>query len=103
MISLPPSTGSISPTSTTTVRLGRYQRSWNAWTAAGVAASSVLILPIGERSASGCPAKKVVRIRRSEEHTSELQSLMLNSYAVFCLKKNNKEHQTDIYTSSKSL
>src|SRR3546814_1072401 len=27
-------------------------------------------------------------IRRSEEHTSELQSLMLNSYAVFCLKKN---------------
>src|SRR3546814_8489642 len=25
--------------------------------------------------------------RRSEEHTSELQSLMSNSYAVFCLKK----------------
>src|SRR3546814_1786098 len=28
--------------------------------------------------------------RRSEEHTSELQSLMRISYAVFCLKKNNK-------------
>src|SRR3546814_6859552 len=28
--------------------------------------------------------------RRSEEHTSELQSLMRNSYAVFCLKK--KKH-----------
>src|SRR3546814_14876638 len=27
-------------------------------------------------------------IARSEEHTSELQSLMRNSYAVFCLKKN---------------
>src|SRR3546814_4522589 len=27
-------------------------------------------------------------IDRSEEHTSELQSLMRNSYAVFCLKKN---------------
>src|SRR3546814_5352214 len=27
--------------------------------------------------------------RRSEEHTSELQSLMRTSYAVFCLKKNN--------------
>src|SRR3546814_8153883 len=26
---------------------------------------------------------------RSEEHTSELQSLMRNSYAVFCLKKKN--------------
>src|SRR3546814_10247591 len=29
--------------------------------------------------------------RRSEEHTSELQSLMRNSYAVFCLKKKKKE------------
>src|SRR3546814_11394734 len=29
-------------------------------------------------------------IDRSEEHTSELQSLMRISYAVFCLKKNNK-------------
>src|SRR3546814_3373303 len=28
-------------------------------------------------------------IVRSEEHTSELQSLMRNSYAVFCLKKKN--------------
>src|SRR3546814_2953588 len=30
---------------------------------------------------------------RSEEHTSELQSLMRNSYAVFCLKK--KKHNTN--------
>src|SRR3546814_13529581 len=29
--------------------------------------------------------------RRSEEHTSELQSLMRTSYAVFCLKKNKKQ------------
>src|SRR3546814_7436969 len=29
--------------------------------------------------------------QRSEEHTSELQSLMRNSYAVFCLKKKNKK------------
>src|SRR3546814_3302678 len=28
--------------------------------------------------------------KRSEEHTSELPSLMRTSYAVFCLKKNNK-------------
>src|SRR3546814_6396269 len=28
--------------------------------------------------------------QRSEEHTSELQSLMRSSYAVFCLKKTNK-------------
>src|SRR3546814_7857330 len=30
--------------------------------------------------------------RRSEEHTSELQSLMRISYAVFCLKKNTYKH-----------
>src|SRR3546814_1150816 len=30
--------------------------------------------------------------RRSEEHTSELQSLMRISYAVFCLKKKNHRH-----------
>src|SRR3546814_2680700 len=30
------------------------------------------------------------RHTRSEEHTSELQSLMRNSYAVFCLKQKNK-------------
>src|SRR3546814_3033528 len=32
---------------------------------------------------------------RSEEHTSELQSLMRISYAVFCLKKKQKKHQTN--------
>src|SRR3546814_9762868 len=32
---------------------------------------------------------------RSEEHTSELQSLMRNSYAVFCLKK-NKTNKTNV-------
>src|SRR3546814_2943690 len=36
---------------------------------------------VGDGSASG---------RRSEEHTSELQSLMRISYAVFCLKKKKK-------------
>src|SRR3546814_8393852 len=32
---------------------------------------------------------------RSEEHTSELQSLMRISYAVFCLKKQNKDNITE--------
>src|SRR3546814_1144759 len=32
--------------------------------------------------------------RRSEEHTSELQSLMRISYAVFCLKKKKKQKKT---------
>src|SRR3546814_5433948 len=33
---------------------------------------------------------------RSEEHTSELQSLMRISYAVFCLKKKKKQNHTHI-------
>src|SRR3546814_3403780 len=43
-------------------------------------------LAIGERQSLG-------RDERSEEHTSELQSLMRISYAVFCLKKKKKRQQ----------
>src|SRR3546814_7208052 len=39
-----------------------------------------------------------VRVLRSEEHTSELQSLMRISYAVFCLK--NKKHSNTIRTTN---
>src|SRR3546814_1416691 len=38
--------------------------------------------------------------QRSEEHTSELQSLMRISYAVFCLKKTKTKHK---YTQNKTL
>src|SRR3546814_3856805 len=37
-------------------------------------------------------SEKFLRFIRSEEHTSELQSLMRISYAVFCFKKYNKSH-----------
>src|SRR3546814_1033573 len=36
----------------------------------------------------------LIMSHRSEEHTSELQSLMRISYAVFCLKKNKKKKTT---------
>src|SRR3546814_8789636 len=39
------------------------------------------------RTAAQSHSERQVRQIRSEEHTSELQSLMRNSYAVFCLKK----------------
>src|SRR3546814_3115835 len=41
-----------------------------------------------------CPRHLVLDgdVQRSEEHTSELQSLMRISYAVFCLKKKTKTH-----------
>src|SRR3546814_1316231 len=38
---------------------------------------------------------------RSEEHTSELQSLMRISYAVFCLKKKTKKKKTHIIVQQK--
>src|SRR3546814_7022632 len=44
------------------------------------------------------PARPAAAVRklRSEEHTSELQSLMRISYAVFCLKKKHRPIETNI-------
>src|SRR3546814_1704643 len=47
---------------------------------------------VEDAAAADQDAVNVERKRRSEEHTSELQSLMRNSYAVFCLKKKNKSN-----------
>src|SRR3546814_6108063 len=44
-----------------------------------------------DRAQDPQPAKPVLALGRSEEHTSELQSLMRISYAVFCLKKKENE------------
>src|SRR3546814_3249062 len=62
-------------------------RSWSH----GVRNLAVFPFPIMERAQkSGIGLK---RFERSEEHTSELQSLMRISYAVFCLKKKIKENR----------
>src|SRR3546814_2435228 len=48
----------------------------------------------------GCGAlRRSSTMRRSEEHTSELQSLMRISYAVFCLKK-KKQSQSHTETTT---
>src|SRR3546814_4557889 len=52
---------------------------------------------MGIVAAGGCMHQHNGAIR-SEEHTSELQSLMRISYAVFCLKKKNKTHTTKPHT-----
>src|SRR3546814_6289842 len=55
------------------------------------------VMPGGERVAALAPGEKgeahVEIGQRSEEHTSELQSLMRNSYAVFCLQKKKTRAQ----------
>src|SRR3546814_2390642 len=53
-------------------------------------------------SASCRDARRLLRVpgnARSEEHTSELQSLMRISYAVFCLKK-KKQYQNDTHNKN---
>src|SRR3546814_2616284 len=46
-------------------------------------------------------ATRIFFVARSEEHTSELQSLMRISYAVFCLKKKKKYIQQNKHTHIK--
>src|SRR3546814_4101091 len=62
---------------------------WSSVSQSGYALMAVCVIGL---SASALPAL------RSEEHTSELQSLMRISYAVFCLTKKNN-HQTCIIHS----
>src|SRR3546814_5874187 len=54
---------------------------------------SFLAFDIAMSVARECPWRGK-RVRRSEEHTSELQSLMRISYAVFCLKKKTTTNTT---------
>src|SRR3546814_8835472 len=54
----------------------------------------------------GLPIKKALLELegvRSEEHTSELQSLMRISYAVFCLKTQTKKHHKNTSQTVKSI
>src|SRR3546814_3418435 len=54
-------------------------------------ATSAFISPtVGRRALFMMRWRGIIDLSRSEEHTSELQSLMRISYAVFCLKKKNK-------------
>src|SRR3546814_9240501 len=48
-------------------------------------------------------ARQAGRIGRSEEHTSELQSLMRISYAVFCLKTKKKKHKKHTTTNNQKM
>src|SRR3546814_5803848 len=62
---------------------------------------------VREVRARGCVeatrSRLQVRRNRSEEHTSELQSLMRISYAVFCLKKKNRNQHKTKYRSQHHL
>src|SRR3546814_5753069 len=65
--------------------------------------------PRDRASAPRCSASASVRASgsraspRSEEHTSELQSLMRISYAVFCLKKKKSQQKHNKYMTNDSI
>src|SRR3546814_9159263 len=57
---------------------------------------------IGQDQSARRPSQQMhaqLAFQRSEEHTSELQSLMRNSYAVSCLKTKNKQQNTTTHKS----
>src|SRR3546814_4857932 len=58
------------------------------------------LLLLGEEEALIARMREAVfeHVQRSEEHTSELQSLMRLSYAVFCLKKKNTKTDNEAIT-----
>src|SRR3546814_3642931 len=69
-------------------------------TCAVAGTSAICIAPLPMIAPPQVQAQSLARaIRRSEEHTSELQSLMRISYAVFCLK--NKHHLSYYSTINK--
>src|SRR3546814_1628115 len=68
--------------------------------------------PVGSGSGDTVPALEIApdrppahegveEVQRSEEHTSELQSLMRISYAVFCLKKKKIKNKKELATQTK--
>src|SRR3546814_9686342 len=80
------------------------------WSALNRSTFAIAVLKLSRESMSRAPNvcssrftgnPSSVMARRSEEHTSELQSLMRISYAVFCLKK--KKNRQTIHTYTKQL
>src|SRR3546814_7194613 len=73
---------------------GRRSPSWRRSRRRSASRARMSAAGSGARSrAAGSPRPSRLS-RRSEEHTSELQSLMRNSYAVFCLKKKKTTEKT---------
>src|SRR3546814_3246218 len=64
---------------------------------AGLLASPVYAADAGIRVEQAWARASIGTSRRSEEHTSELQSLMRISYAVFCLKKKNNVYRNSTF------
>src|SRR3546814_6599139 len=101
------------PRSTRTDTLFPYTTLFRSTGPAAPSACAPIWTPCISRSSTASTTARGTRARRSEEHTSELQSLMRISYAVFCLKKKKKtvvqtytkdrHNQLDIYCDKLAL
>src|SRR3546814_18375114 len=87
------------PRSTRTDTLFPYTTLFRSHAVAIVAAEPPVIVA-GEPDRAHRARFVAVGVLRSEEHTSELQSLMRISYAVFCLKKKNKHKHEEIINNT---
>src|SRR3546814_1986964 len=89
----------VSPWRSTNGRVASMSASqwYGAASSASTSGVGSSVRPARLRKNCSRPAGEMIsRHERSEEHTSELQSLMRNSYAVFCLKK-KKPHNKQTY------
>src|SRR3546814_5022104 len=83
-----------------------YNATWAGFVAAPSGVVAVLLSPFIGKNIGRFDARMFATIAfvffgisyRSEEHTSELQSLMRISYSVFCLKKKTKKHTAEHFT-----
>src|SRR3546814_2136899 len=87
------------PRSTRTDTLFPYTTLFRSWRAGsmrnGVPSAADPAMKRARASPKIGPARSRAASSRSEEHTSELQSLMRISYAVFCLKKKKTQNNMD--------
>src|SRR3546814_2247279 len=91
------------PRTAGSLRKRRAKTMARSWVRSPISANALASRAMSNASMTGPSALHVpIRGDRSEEHTSELQSLMRISYAVFCLKKktlHQKHHTPHIHQS----
>src|SRR3546814_4714627 len=86
---------------------GRMSGKKNSELGVAIGGLGAIGLGVARRLDEGIPGLRLAAVSardrdaRSEEHTSELQSLMRISYAVFCLKKKNITHHKIAQTLSR--
>src|SRR3546814_6475943 len=82
---------------------GNYGPGRYGWVLGNVRPLSEPIGCVGRQGFWTLPDDVADAVMRSEEHTSELQSLMRHSYAVFCLKKKNKHKYSEYLRTTQKL